>query len=232
MERDFKGVWIPKEVWLDQRLNALDKIILVEIDSLDNGEMGCYASNKYLADFCQCSESKVSRSVSKLVELNYVYTASFNGRTRILKSRLGKLPRQTGKIAEADKAKEQANNIVNNKENNIKERKKETPAKATSYDEIIDKQVDDPELKATLYEFIKMRKLMKKPMTDKALDMLISRLYKLEAETDRQIEVLNQSIMNNWLGIFPLKENKSQQKPKKQMTKEELDYLDYLDSLG
>ena len=24
--RDFKGVWIPKEVWLDTRLNALDKV--------------------------------------------------------------------------------------------------------------------------------------------------------------------------------------------------------------
>lgn len=40
--RDFKGVWIPKEVWLDTRLNALDKVILTEIDSLDNGERGCY----------------------------------------------------------------------------------------------------------------------------------------------------------------------------------------------
>ena len=26
MERDFKGVWIPKEVWLDERLGILDKI--------------------------------------------------------------------------------------------------------------------------------------------------------------------------------------------------------------
>ena len=51
--RDFKGVWIPKEVWLDTRLNALDKVILMEIDSLDQGEKGCYASNEHLAEFCQ-----------------------------------------------------------------------------------------------------------------------------------------------------------------------------------
>ena len=54
MDRDFKGIWIPKEIWLDERLNALDKIILAEINSLD-GEDGCYASNQYLAEFCQCS---------------------------------------------------------------------------------------------------------------------------------------------------------------------------------
>ena len=34
--RDFKGVWIPKEIWLRKDLNALDKMIFAEIDSLDN----------------------------------------------------------------------------------------------------------------------------------------------------------------------------------------------------
>jgi hypothetical protein len=54
-KREFKGVWIPREVWLDRRLNALEKVILIEIDSLDSTERGCYASNKYIAEFCQCS---------------------------------------------------------------------------------------------------------------------------------------------------------------------------------
>jgi hypothetical protein len=34
-ERDFKGIRIPKEVYLDKRLNANEKILLAEIDSLD-----------------------------------------------------------------------------------------------------------------------------------------------------------------------------------------------------
>ena len=71
--RDFKGIWISKQIWLDKKLNALDKVILSEIDSLDSTEEGCYASNEYLADFCQCSPSKVSSSISKLIELNYIY---------------------------------------------------------------------------------------------------------------------------------------------------------------
>ena len=86
-ERDFKGVWIPKEVWLDTRLNALEKCIFVEIDSLDSEDSGCYASNSYLANFCQCSEAKVSKSISKLIELGYIFTQSFNGRQRILRSK-------------------------------------------------------------------------------------------------------------------------------------------------
>lgn len=102
-ERDFKGVWIPKSIWLDKRLNALDKVILTEIDSLDQGERGCYASNKHIADFCQCSERKVSESVSNLIKYGYVRVQSFDGRQRELRSRLAEVTKQTSKICEADK---------------------------------------------------------------------------------------------------------------------------------
>jgi hypothetical protein len=100
--RDFKGVWIPRAVWLDERLNMLEKGILAEIDSLDMSEKGCFASNKHIADFCQCSETKVSTAISKLVELGYLYVESFDGRLRILKSRLSNFERQTLKNCKAD----------------------------------------------------------------------------------------------------------------------------------
>ena len=50
MQRDFKGIWIPKELWILKDLSLLEKVMLIEIDSLDN-ENGCYASNDYFADF-------------------------------------------------------------------------------------------------------------------------------------------------------------------------------------
>lgn len=117
--RDFKGVWIPRAVWLDDRLNALDKIILIEIDSLDSTERGCFASNKYIADFCQCSESKVSHSISKLTKLGYIFTKSFDGRQRELKSCLSFFTNQPCKICEADLQKMNAINKENNIGNNI-----------------------------------------------------------------------------------------------------------------
>lgn len=108
--RDFKGVWIPRVVWLDERLNALDKVILTEIDSLDMSESGCFASNKYIADFCQCSETKVSTAISKLIEYGYLTVQSFDGRTRILKSSLSKFERQTFKKCAADSQNLKHNN--------------------------------------------------------------------------------------------------------------------------
>ena len=126
MDRDFKGVWIPKEIWLDDRLNALDKIILTEIDSLDKGEEGCYASNQYIAEFCQCSACKVSLSISKLIKLGYIYVENFNGRTRVLKGRLLNIKRQTFKNYKADFKKLKATNIYTNIDtNNINNKNKE-----------------------------------------------------------------------------------------------------------
>lgn len=117
-ERDFKGIWIDKTVWLDKRLNALDKVILAEIDSLDNGERGCYASNKHIADFCQCSETKVSTAISKLVDLGYLYVKHFDGRQRELKSCLSKSERQTYKNCEAAFKSLKESKIDNNTDNN------------------------------------------------------------------------------------------------------------------
>lgn len=130
-DRDFKGVWIKKDVWLDKRLNALEKVILVEIDSLDCEEKGCFASNQYLAEFCQCSPTKVSQAISKLCTLGYVYINNFDGRKRELKSRLTENAEQTYRNCKADLQKMQgrftenvSNNIDNNKVNNIVNKEK------------------------------------------------------------------------------------------------------------
>ena len=118
-ERDFKGVWIPKEIWLDKRLNVLDKVVLTEIDSLDVGDDGCFASNEYLADFCQCTETKISLTISKLIKLELLEVIKFDGRKRYLKSRLKEIYRQPLKKLKADFKKIKDINIDNNITNNI-----------------------------------------------------------------------------------------------------------------
>lgn len=117
MPRDFKGVWIPKEIYLDGRLSALDKIILIEISSLD-GDEGCYASNEYLAKFCQCSEAKITKSITLLKKLGYVYVKKFDGRRRFLGVCLVKNTIETSKKYEAEWEKVRHSNIDNNIENN------------------------------------------------------------------------------------------------------------------
>lgn len=101
--------------------------------------------------------------------------------------------------------------LTTKKSNTEEERKKESPA--TTYDAIINERIFDEEVKNTLYEFIKMRKLIKKPLTDFALSKLINKLFKISLDPRVQIEVLEKSILNNWQDIFPPKEEKQARQP-------------------
>lgn len=71
MDRGFKGVWIPKEIWLHKGLTLQEKIMLVEVDSLDN-ENGCFASNGHFAEFLGVSDRQVQRMIKSLKEKGYI----------------------------------------------------------------------------------------------------------------------------------------------------------------
>ena len=64
---------------------------------------------------------------------------------------------------------------------------------------------DVPELNETIIAFIDYRKSIKKPMSDRAITLLLGKLNKMSNSVQEQIEILNQSILNGWQGIFPLK---------------------------
>lgn len=71
MNRAFKGIWIPKEIWLDKELSWIEKFLLVEIESLDN-EQGCWASNDYFASFFGVSKDRISKLISGLNKKGYI----------------------------------------------------------------------------------------------------------------------------------------------------------------
>ena len=64
---------------------------------------------------------------------------------------------------------------------------------------------DVPELNEAIIAFIDYRKSIKKPMSDRAITLLLGKLNKMSNSVQEQIEILNQSILNGWQGIFPLK---------------------------
>ena len=45
MQRDFKGVWIPKEIWCQNDLNITEKIVLSVVSTLSEQDDGCFANN-------------------------------------------------------------------------------------------------------------------------------------------------------------------------------------------
>lgn len=99
------------------------------------------------------------------------------------------------------------NKLKETKQNETKNKKEKNKKKnETEFDQLINQNFSDEELKNTIYEFIKMRKAIKKPLTTRGLELLIKKLYTLSTNIDEQIKILNNSIMNNWQGIYPLKQ--------------------------
>ena len=60
----------------------------------------------------------------------------------------------------------------------------------------------------TWQDFKEMRKAKNKKMTSKAEELILNELNKLATDEKTQVAILNQSIMNSWQGVFPLKVNK------------------------
>lgn len=212
-ERDFKGVWIPKEIWLNKELTMIEKVILTEIDSLDN-ENHCIASNEYFAEFCNCGVATVTRAIKHLKDLNYIREVAYDGRHRKLS--LIKMISQTNQNDESASSKRLTNNIDNNTSskkditiiNNsntddffgkIKNKKKSLYEKC--YDHILE-FTNNVGLIEALTEYLKIRLQMKeKPLYEGTWKGMLNKLAKM----DNQIEVVNTSIERGWASFFEQK---------------------------
>ena len=91
INRAFKGIWIPAEIWLHEDLSMQEKVFLAEIDSLDN-EDGCYATNAYFAKFFGLSKDRVVVIINSLVKKGYLNsTIVYKGDSKVIQNRILKL---------------------------------------------------------------------------------------------------------------------------------------------
>lgn len=84
-ERDFKGVWIPKDIWLATDLSLMEKVLFVEIHSLDN-ERGCFASNRHFAEFFDVSDRQIRTYVGTLKDKGYITVTIANRNERVIRT--------------------------------------------------------------------------------------------------------------------------------------------------
>lgn len=65
--RGFKGIWIPSHLWELETLKFVEKGVIAEVESLDDGE-GCWASNSHLASFLNVTPKTITRILASLKE--------------------------------------------------------------------------------------------------------------------------------------------------------------------
>nr|DAQ18327.1 MAG TPA: replisome organizer protein [Caudoviricetes sp.] len=222
---------IPASVRYDKDIPANAKLLYGEITALCNEKGYCWASNGYFADLYEVSKVTVSRWIKALADKGYISTEiEFKENSKEILHRYIKIVdnpinkndegyyqkdnegiNKNVKTPINKNVKENITDINNTSNNTVDKKERRKDRKQTNYDSIINESIQDESVKQEIYEFIKMRKLIKKPLTDRALKLLISKLNKLSSIPAEQVQILDNSIMNNWQGIFPLKNNSGYQ---------------------
>ena len=72
----------------------------------------------------------------------------------------------------------------------------------------------DEELNGVLLEYIEHRKKLKRPMAENAVYMLMEKLDEMTPDNNEKIAILKQSIINGWIGIHILQEDKEKKQQK------------------
>jgi len=135
MARQFKGVWIPAELYLDKTITWTQKIILLEVDSFSKNKLECFVSNEHLANLIGISESGIEKAIRGLVQMNRLERKRqvINGANR----RLMRLPTsiECGSIPHSTEGTNltQVRTTINNNYNQVPKPKKGRPQ---TFDEV------------------------------------------------------------------------------------------------
>ena len=198
MERQFKGVWIPAEVWLDARLTICEKALLAEIDSFTGNGRSFMKSNDTIQTEYGISRNTIGRSLQKLQKLGFL-DVTFNGRVRCVRTRAGSIPKMGRQTTQNGDAASPNDTYTNTRERT----KNNTIKKGVVY------PFDSDTFKTAWETWLSERKERgTKNYTERGEQ---AALHKLQTDSQGDeataIQIIHQSIAQGWQGLFPLKQN-------------------------
>ena len=77
---------------------------------------------------------------------------------------------------------------------------------------IFDSYSDNADLRQALRDYSIMRNKIKAPLTERAVTLLLNKLDTLASTEDLKIKLLENATLSNWKSVYPLKEEKQQDK--------------------
>lgn len=97
-------------------------------------------------------------------------------------------------------------NVKNDKNNNISS---DEPIKDKKQPKVYS---DNEMLNEAINDFIKHRRKIKAPMTDRAIELFIKKLNGMTSNLEEQVEIINTAIERGWKGIYPIEEKTNKKK--------------------
>ena len=201
-EREFLGIWIPAEVWLDNRLTITEKAFLAEVESFSKNGKTFHKSNDTIRQQYGITPKTVQRIIKKLVQLELL-ECYFNGRVRHLSlGRLVKMSTLHRQNVDSASSKFPHTYTVERTTKNTSKKEVVYPFTETEFLEM---------WKTWLQE---RRDRRYKNYTDNGEQAALHNLKKMSNDDYRiAIAIIQQSIAQGWQGLFELKGAKSGKRP-------------------
>ena len=201
-------------------LKATQKIVLITILSYHNKERGySYPSHSDLMrDCCIKDKNTLIKAIKDLEALGYLRKETIKGvGNRYYVEEVGEnkttekissVKNPTGGVWKTQLEVCEKPNTINTKTNTKINTNNKKEKEKTNIDKIINTYTENNSLVEAIKDFIKMRKTIKKPITDRGLKMILNKLDQYGNDDLEKIEILENSIMNCWQGVFELKNKK------------------------
>ena len=201
---------IKNDLLRNGELKANTKILLLVLISYENELEGySYPSQTRLIKETGLSKKTLLKCLNELEEKGYIKRVKEKGENNKYYISSSTKIDTTGSGKNNTSTSSKNDTTTSSKNTTLKElnkNKKEKKENKTDLDKLIEAYTDNDLLAEALKDFIKMRKAIKRPLTDRAMKGILNKLDNYASDDLEKIEVLENSIVNCWQGIFPIKE--------------------------
>jgi hypothetical protein len=194
-DRQFKGVWIPAEIWLDKRLTITEKAFYAEVESFAGNGRTFHKTNETIQEEYGIAARTVQRLIKKLVDLDLL-ECSFNGRQRHLS--LGRVAKMTSLHRQNDESASPKCRHTNTR--------KETSKNTLKREEVIFPFEEQEFLDAWNMWLEERRERRLRKFTPRGEQAALHDLAKMSNQNhETAIAIIKQSIAKGWQGLHPIK---------------------------
>ena len=195
---------LPANVRYDKKLKPMEKILYTEITALSNSKGYCYATNSYFANLYDVHKNTAGTWINNLEKLGYIKSKIiYEAGTKNVKER--QLFIVTPINEKIDRYQQKDCDPINEKiDTPINENIEDNNTRCNNiieYNYIYKSE----KFQKTFSDFLEIRKSIKKPATNKAIEMIIIKLEKVNNE-EQAIKMLERSIINNWQDVYEIRE--------------------------
>ena len=199
---------INNDLLRNENLKANTKILLLVIMSYESKEGYSYPSHSRLIKETGLSKSTLIKCLKELEELGYIISEKSTGSNNkyFIDSSIKISSSKNDSSTKNDTGSSTKNDtgvVLNLVHKNKQENKQKN--NNSDLEVIVEAYTDNKELKETIIDFIEMRKSIKKKLTERALKTILNKLDKIALNDFEKIEILENSIVNCWQGVFEIK---------------------------